>query len=711
MIDFNVTNEEKDALKYYRDEGYKAVNQMLISNSESDIALLSDEVEKDVVEIKYDRESVMEYLDNIKVIYRLILKKYYENKKRSNTTVYRGTNLAEIEMLKISPYIDKFLIATLDKDEAENKYSSDWNRPANMNIVLLSGVPYLQISDVLKSKKYAKDVIISPFTKVRSMSENSEITLNKNSKTSKVYSIELEKQELDSLSKEERDGLYKYIIDNSVFIKRKLEECINLEKENSLNYENIRKLEQLLNKYENSDEDEETENDELIVEQEDDINRINKELEELKKASADLFEIRKENINFINMWKRNIAVYMIAECREIEKEFEDFLDDEDEEDEVENVSISEENSQNDLDEKLKTENVVQEVTEETVKEMTDQENIEEKEDVKVVGYELAYATAISSCDENIDSVENMLSNINDLITKQQTHAKIAGNIGASYSALNNAFNMRKVTENLLEDVKNIKSKVEALKTEEKTEEVVDKFKNIAKNNIEINTLINYINNPKIVGGNTKATRFDEMTIIEENELKRVIAEKVRDIRGEAELRKLKDDLEIINDKGLIDKIIGFFTGRNKLDEFMIDQIEIRQNAIRKTLAKRMSLAHNYSIHELMAEISMFINDNEDDDLVEKDVINLKSVSNELRKNFVVSDFKVKTIIDEKEHRNLPVEKKRMSKKDIIEVETYRFLNKYGYDISNEDKEEPKYIDTMSGEIERVIQYIDSSKIF
>ena len=34
-----------------------------------------------------------------------------------------------------------------------------------------------------------------------------------------------------------------------------------------------------------------------------------------------------------------------------------------------------------------------------------------------------------------------------------------------------------------------------------------------------NALINYLNNPKIATANSKATRFDEMAIIEENELK------------------------------------------------------------------------------------------------------------------------------------------------------------------------------------------------
>ena len=45
---------------------------------------------------------------------------------------------------------------------------------------------------------------------------------------------------------------------------------------------------------------------------------------------------------------------------------------------------------------------------------------------------------------------------------------------------------------------------------------------------------------------------------------------------------------------------------------MIEQIEIRQLAIRRTISKNLSLAYNYSIHELMAEIDMFNKENEDD---------------------------------------------------------------------------------------------------
>src|SRR5699024_10287402 len=119
-------------------------------------------------------------------------------------------------------------------------------------------------------------------------------------------------------------------------------------------------------------------------------------------------------------------------------------------------------------------------------------------------------------------------------------------------------------EALLELLQNINLKVEAILGDGENKTNERKLEKISKVNIEISTLINYLNNPKIAVRNRKVTRFDEMTIIEENELKRRIAEKIRDIRGEAELKKLKDDLEIIEEKSAFKRIIGMITGQNKL---------------------------------------------------------------------------------------------------------------------------------------------------
>ena len=154
MMDLNITNEELNALKFYRNEKYEAINQMLVSNSETDIALLSDEVEKKAVSIEYDKESVIEYLKNIKLIYKLILKYYYKNTPKKEPKFYRGTNLAEVELIKREPFVDRFLAVTENKEDAQKKYTSSWNRPASMNITLANNIPYINIGTVLKNKKY-----------------------------------------------------------------------------------------------------------------------------------------------------------------------------------------------------------------------------------------------------------------------------------------------------------------------------------------------------------------------------------------------------------------------------------------------------------------------------------------------------------------------------------------------------------------------------
>ena len=309
MIDFNITSEEIEALKLYINNKYEAINQMLVSDCETDIDLLSSDVENKIVNIDYDKEAIIEYLKTIKLIYRLIIKKFYNDifPKKNANIFYRGTNLSEIERYKNELYIDRFLMTSENIDKAINNNSANWNRPACMNLKLDINVPYIYVKDFLSDEKFKEDILISPFTKIKKVSEDEEKTIEKNSRTVKIYNIELEKQKLDELSEEERYGLYNFILENSYVIKRKIEQCIELEKENATNFENIRKLEQLLNKYENANDEEIEEKSDMEIETDtDDIQRITKELDELKEISTNVFKIRKENIDFVNVWKRNI---------------------------------------------------------------------------------------------------------------------------------------------------------------------------------------------------------------------------------------------------------------------------------------------------------------------------------------------------------------------------------------------------------------------
>ena len=683
MMELDITLEEIEALKKYKSINYESINQLLVSNVETDLALLNSEVENKVVPLLYDRNSVIENIRTIKKIYELMQKLYYSNKTKNGWVFSRGTNIAEIERLKNEIYIDKFLSTTQNKSKAENEFSIIWNKPAVMYICGTSDIPYISVDEILGKQNDYQEIIIAPFTKIKEIKEIGELEIENSSKKIRTYNVTLEKQELDQLTLSERNGLYNYIIENAGLINRKLRECIELENENVTNYENIRKLEQLLSKYEHNAEIKELGKDYSDMERKadfDDMNRINKELNQIKENVANLFEIKKQNMDFITNWKKNIAVYLMAECREIELIYK---------------------SKNIINEEKKEEKITK------YKEEA-KEEYEKNEKDKLQKLILQVK---EECKENIKISEKLLNDIKILINKEQNYAKIANSLQCSYSALNNGFEMKKVSETANELLLKIKEKVDYLCEKEDKVLLEDKLSTISTINSQIGILFNYLNNPKISIPNTNINRFDEMAIIEENELKRKIAETIRNIRGEAELKKLKDDIEIIDEKGVFGKFFGIFTGQNKLDEFKLDQIELRQYSIRKTLARRLSLAHNYSVHELVADIRMFIEDNEDDYLVEDDVKVLRSLEEELKRNFIVIDSKVQDIMNKKNTGNLPIEKnRRISKKENIEFETKQFLSKYGYTLNDNNEIEPTYQDTMANEISRIVEYINSSNV-
>ena len=600
----------------------------------------------------------------------------------------------------------------------------------------------------------------------------------------------------------------------------------------------MRKLEQLLAKYNIHDDDREYSESERAAAL-DDIERITRELNELKLISSEMYQIRKSHIDFVTNWKKNIAVYLMSECREIELKYErlneqeeiipepvkediieepvpeienveekveievapvaipeekieveDVAIEEPEVKEVENVeeikleetseeiveevAVEEEKEIEEIEIKQQAVNttidnqetiridtnainsalnskVVEEKQEETVEEIPEevtenniQENIEKvkeeasvensesvveeypqeeiKEEVKVEikpnleledakTYSEVFYVVNKESEENIEMVEKLIKNIEVLISKQQNYAKIAGNLGTNYSALSNGFEMKKVAENLLVLVQTIDLKIKEIDQKEDKEQAenVESLKEISGVNIQISTLINYLNNPKIATKATKINRFDEICIIEENELKRGIATRIREICGEAELKKLKDDTELLEDKSGFSRFVGIFTGRNRLDEFMLEQIEVRKNAIRRTLSKKMTLTQSYSIHELIAGIRMFIEENNDDELVDDFVGDLQELEAELKRNFIIIDSKVRDIVDRKEGRNLPVTDKKISRMELIEIETFQFLHKYGYDIVKNEVE-PEYKNTVASELSRIIEYINTSKI-
>jgi len=671
----NITNEEIQAIKYYKENAFENINQLLIADSRADIVIMSDE-QNEGVEISYDKSSVVNYIETIKKVYKAMLKYYLGKGKKEDWAFTRNATISEIEKFKTEPFIDRFIITNINKDV--NQEMAIGNNQVVMYISGEENIPYIILNDVLKDD--SKDVLISLFTKVSNINENTKIKLKE--KTISTYTVKLEKQELEEMSENDNIALYNYIISNSDLVNTTLSNTVRLEKENVYNYESIREIEKQVSDMEleinrkemNGNYSESNKNLDNI-----ELKELKEKLEVFKNHSAEIFSSIKDNNKFITEWKKNVTVYLMDECSKIERQ---------------------------VIEEMKNYNNMAEKEVEEFKEYAKNK----KENLEKENFDNVLKEVKAECQDNITMYNKLMKDINRLINRQQNFAKIAGNLGATYSALNNAFDIKKKAEELGSLINTIKLKVDSIGTLEISDESNNKLLKISEVNNQIGILMNYLNNPKTAVAKSKMNRFDEMIVVEENELKRDIAKAILDIRGEAELKKLRDDTNIIEDKSPFMRFLGIFTGQNKLDEFMLEQIELRQNSIKKTLSKKLRLDYNYSVHEFIAEIRMFIKDNEDDDLVLEDVSELREFEREIAKNFIIIESKVQDIINEKESKNMPLDT-RITKKELIEIETYRFLNKYGYDLG--EKQEPEeviYADTTLQEIGRIIEYINTSKI-
>ena len=306
MMEFKFTDEDIQVLKEYREKTKLMVNQLLINNGEVDIALLNNKTE-DMQPFSYDRESVRINLENIVKIYEIMLKSYYAKINRPWALAY-CTTVAETERLKNEIYIDYFLHAT--EKQYEKNLATNLNMPAIINFAGDSDVPYINIDEALGIENSAPEILIAPFTKIKDFKEMQEIQLEDSQKLP-IYSVTLEKQDLQELTFEEKEAVYNYILTSADVVNQKLQECMWYQIDTLNNNENIRKLEQLLSKYEleikKKIEFKDYPETEQIADKAD-VDRIKNELADLQDSNSNIFEEKKMAIDFITKWKKNIAL-------------------------------------------------------------------------------------------------------------------------------------------------------------------------------------------------------------------------------------------------------------------------------------------------------------------------------------------------------------------------------------------------------------------
>ena len=311
-MELKLTNEEKESIKYYKNEMFDNIKQFLNSDSTVDIYSLCDENEE--IKVNYDKVNIVNLINIIKKVYESILKSYYSRGIKEDWSFSKKVQIVEIEKMKNEPYIDNFL--TVD---TEAHYNEDLVG-INHTIVKIKGnkdIPYIKLSEIIDG---SKEILIAPFTIVKEVKANNEI--KDEDKKICTYEVSLDRQELQEMSDDDKIALYNYILSNSDLINVTLSNTVTLEKENISNYESIRELEKKVSDLENSINQKEQENDYPESEKNADnldLKELNDRLEILKNRSTDIFNNIKSNNKFITEWKKNIIVYLMAECADIEE--------------------------------------------------------------------------------------------------------------------------------------------------------------------------------------------------------------------------------------------------------------------------------------------------------------------------------------------------------------------------------------------------------
>ena len=330
--------------------------------------------------------------------------------------------------------------------------------------------------------------------------------------------------------------------------------------------------------------------------------------------------------------------------------------------------------------------------------------IDETEKVKLFELEKILRT-------NKNKSDKMVEDIADLIKKQQKYAKIGAETNSKYSSLIDGFKIKQEAEKLkkiLTDMysefkeyyfNKLNKKIPNIEYERKLPKILE----IAE---KVEVFLNYIYNPKNAKQRTDLNRFDELILIEENEIKRKITKEVDTIIANANLIIIDEEIDTIETKKVLEKLFDIIIGKRKKDKERIIKLEELAEEVDAKLRQTYTINRNYKIHDVLAKIMIFKSENIGDELVKDLVDKITVIEKAIAKNFVISEETVLKKIEELKMLKLPVVVEKDSENEM-EYELALIRHKYEYDnIYNE--EEVKYVDTTANEIKQIIEYIKLS---
>lgn len=337
-----------------------------------------------------------------------------------------------------------------------------------------------------------------------------------------------------------------------------------------------------------------------------------------------------------------------------------------------------------------------------------------KEDNKVSQLDMVkYMELEKSLRINLNKTNQIIDDVTLLIKSQKKFARIGAECDAGYSSIIDGFAIKNEAEKLKNRLEKIYKEFETYYFNKLQNKVVDenyemKLGKILNSSEQVDTFLNYLYNPKSTMKKIGINRFEELILIEENELKRVICKTTENLIAKANLLIIDDELDAIEFKSTAKKILDLLTGKFKIEKYRELKLEEAAEKVSLKLEKAYSINENYKIHDIIAEIMIFEAENIDDKLIEKYLDRLNQLKVGIVKNFVIEEEKVLNKVDKLKGVNLPIDIQKMTKEAEVDLEISLLYHKYGYDKDFNTKEEIVYQDTSANEIKQILDYIKLS---
>lgn len=728
MKKYIITNEEKKKIKEFLDYKTRYNLNFMLSSLEDNLILGSaDNTNADIL-----RDASM-YSNLALKIYSCIYKQSL-NEKINIDKIYIPLSNEEYNLMKSKDKNSGFLLGTLQKFVAEAKPF-----PEIENLVILEAeLKNISFFKLDQSFEDSSLVIIGPCFKITEKEEEYEIDkefLENNEiqeRSFKKVIIEFVPNKKSEVKEENLEKLFEEAGNRSEDLSnywKILNWTNNLEK--AVEQKDVKALIKLgIEKAEEKDELKEQNKNEKTKSE-----KSNKETEEEANETDKSEEIKKEIEEKAEDIKKRIAI-LIDKTNYTEngkpgekiKEVKDKIKDQKEEynfEEYEKPANDQINLNyleiHDIVKNISKwkENILKGLNFEYLKTITTLES-EKNENMKNADFtpeeKRLYSEIFDVQKNNLELVDQILSETEELIKTQQKFAKIAAETNAKYAAVINGFGIRneafKLKEILNKEVQDFEEKyferiVDGKKKKKTPRISTSELNEILETGRQITVFLNMVFNPKMARPNTKIDRFEELILIEENELKRQIFTYAKFLINEGNLDILEDEIDIIERKSAIKKIFDIIVGKHRIENYYIEKLEQTIDRILEISEKDLKIDKNYRIHDIIAEIMMFKTDNNDDEIIEDIIEKLSKLEVAIAKNFEVNPDKVIDVIEQKKNAVLPVAGK-ISKKEEIDIEIESLIKKYEYD-KDIFVDMAKYDDTTKNEITKIIDYAKISE--